>query len=325
MGGYAEELLKGLPAILPHEWSPADCEALSDGSASSASRCRWKSCRPGCCLASLESMVSLTHAEARAHRQLSKIASIDVCESDPKHEEDMEAYWRMMLGEDAPYEARSPRWSDDLGFQGENPWRDFRGGGLLALRCLCFMAERHNEMARTLASEAKYSTSTSWYPFSAACIGICQMLAVHLRLNGRPAMGPVRNQAKAHALALKRFTRDLMRSEPVEVFAQLFVATLRKFHHEWLTLCSEDPTVDVITAIPEVYESIGKAVEMSLLGSNDPCKALFRVNTSSSLTTAKIRLRRSESILLVTMLRIRRLCSIRRRYRGPAEPMPPSP
>lgn len=30
---------------------------------------------------------------------------------------------------EAPYEARSKRWSDDLGFQSSNPWSDFRGGG----------------------------------------------------------------------------------------------------------------------------------------------------------------------------------------------------
>ena len=29
----------------------------------------------------------------------------------------------------APYQERSKRWSDDLGFQGSNPWSDFRGGG----------------------------------------------------------------------------------------------------------------------------------------------------------------------------------------------------
>ena len=29
----------------------------------------------------------------------------------------------------AAYQERSKRWSDDLGFQGSNPWSDFRGGG----------------------------------------------------------------------------------------------------------------------------------------------------------------------------------------------------
>ncbi|CAK9094994.1 Cytohesin-1 (PH [Durusdinium trenchii] len=218
----------------------------------------------------------------------------------------MVEYWQLMLGEEVPYEARSKRWSDDLGFQSSNPWSDFRGGGLLSLRCLLFLAVKHNRQARILMEEAKYP-SRAWYPFSAAGITICQLLAVHLRLHARPMLGPVKTVPAAHPLAMKRFLSELAKEDPVEVFASYWLAAVCKLHKEWRELCARDPDANLSCSFNRVYEYVGVAVESALATvKSDRLKVLAEVNARSTVVSGHNLLVRAESSVLVGVVRMER-------------------
>lgn len=258
-----------------------------------------------CCCPCFSWYLATTPTEESAHNQLSKLASITMDEQNPSHQEAMQEYWELMMG-DVPFEARSKRWSDDLGFQGSNPWNDFRGGGLLSLRCLLYLAGKYNSKARLLMEEAKYP-SRAWYPFSAAGISICQLLAVHLRLHARPMLGPVRTLPAAHPLAMKRFLAELVKEDPVEVFASYWLAAVCKLHKEWRELCARDPDANSSCSFNRVYEYVGVAVESALATtSQDRLKVLAEVNARSTVVSGHNLLVRAESKVLVGMVKMER-------------------
>jgi len=267
-----------------------------------------------CCTPLLEAVVAMTPEETGAFKRLSQLASIQLDEENPRHESAMKQYWFCMMGDDVPYEARSPRWSDDLGFQSATPWTDFRGGGLLALRCLLYLGQRHTEQAHQLAEAAKYSLSPAWYPFSAVGITICQMLAVHLRLHARPAIGPIRGLPRAHVLALKRFVRDLSKGDPVAVFARFWLAALLKLHTEWLDICRRDPKANVLVSFNGVYRYLGIALESTFSWSaRDRLSVMASVDPCSRWTGARNTWSRATVSIFVGLLSLEDVCCCRRR------------
>eukprot|EP00434_Breviolum_minutum_P033025 symbB.v1.2.029217.t1/scaffold3172.1/size61981/5 len=266
---YRSELQGGLAAPLP-EISRSTGTPYMPVSGGAKKRC---------CCPCFSWYLATTPVEESAHNQLSKLASITLDEQNPSHREAMEEYWELMMGKEAAYQERSKRWSDDLGFQGSNPWSDFRGGGLLSLRCLLYLAGKYNQKARVLMEEAKYP-SRAWYPFSAAGISLCQLLAVHLRLHARPMLGPVRTLPAAHPLAMKRFLSELVKQDPVEVFASYWLAA------EWRELCARDPDANLSCSFNRVYEYVGVAVESALATTKqDRLKVLAEVNARSSVVS----------------------------------------
>eukprot|EP00929_Paragymnodinium_shiwhaense_P037196 TRINITY_DN19860_c0_g1_i3.p1 TRINITY_DN19860_c0_g1~~TRINITY_DN19860_c0_g1_i3.p1 ORF type:complete len:936 (-),score=220.48 TRINITY_DN19860_c0_g1_i3:76-2883(-) len=284
----------------------------------------------GCCCARragvscVEEAVAMTPQEATAFKRLSKMASIQLDEENPRHDEAMKQYWALMLGNDVPYEARSPRWSDDLGFQSKSPWTDFRGGGLLALRCLVYLAEHHPEQAKQYMEEAKWAQNQAWYPFSVAGVTLCQMLAVHLRLHARPAVGPIRKLPRAHALALKRFVRHLLEEDPVTVFARFWMAALGKLHNEWRDLCKRDPRANVLVSFNQVYRYVGVALESTFAWkSGDRLTLLADVNPMSKRTQTRNFVSRFGSHFLVTLLQMEGFVCCRRRRDIPLVPQDP--
>lgn len=286
--------------------------------------------RVGCCCAPrpgvscVEEAVAMTPQEASAFQRLSKMASIQLDEENTRHEEAMKQYWALMLGDDVPYEARSQRWSDDLGFQSKSPWTDFRGGGLLALRCLLYLSEHHPEQATQYMEEAKWAQNQAWYPFSAAGVTLCQMLAVHLRLHARPAVGPIRKLPRAHALALKRFARHLLENDTVTVFARFWMAALGKLHNEWRDLCKRDPRANVLVSFNQVYRYVGVALESAFAWKTaDRLSLLADVNPMSKRTQTRNFVSRFRSHFLVTLLQMEGVLCCRRRRDIPLVPEDP--
>ncbi|CAE6923350.1 Cyth1, partial [Symbiodinium sp. KB8] len=278
---YQSELKVGLAAPLPaisRSTASLPNSPIGGGRGSYRRCCSWSR------------FIATTPEEEVAHSQLSKLASIMLDEANESHRQAMEEYWELMLGDQVPYEVRSKRWSDDLGFQSANPWTDFRGGGLLSLRCLLFLADKHTSQARILMEEAKFP-SRAWYPFSAAGITICQLLAVHLRLHARPMLGPVKTLPAAHPLAMKRFLSELAKRDPVEVFASYWMAALCKLHKEWRELCDRDPKANISMSFNRVYEYVGVAVESALATKHsDRLRVLKEVNARSRVLVGMVRL-----------------------------------
>lgn len=79
------------------------------------------------------------------------------------------------------FERISNRWVE-LGFQREDPQTDFRGGGILALKCLVYVFEKYPHKMLAIVEHQQPSGSKKWYPVCAAGINLTCMLADILQL-----------------------------------------------------------------------------------------------------------------------------------------------
>ncbi|KAJ0397323.1 hypothetical protein ATCC90586_000955 [Pythium insidiosum] len=81
-----------------------------------------------------------------------------------------------------PFERISDAWVD-IGFQGPNPDSDFRGGGLLALKCLVYVFEAHpHKMMDIVVGQKPTDGAKKWYPVCVAGINLTCMIAGLLKL-----------------------------------------------------------------------------------------------------------------------------------------------
>ncbi|TMW65144.1 hypothetical protein Poli38472_009311 [Pythium oligandrum] len=81
-----------------------------------------------------------------------------------------------------PFERISEGWLD-IGFQGTNPDTDFRGGGILALKCLVYVFEAFpDKMLQVVSAQRPTDSGKKWYPVTVAGINLTCMIAGLLRL-----------------------------------------------------------------------------------------------------------------------------------------------
>ena len=95
----------------------------------------------------------------------------------PEHLNYLQRLWTAVFpAEDVfPPEIRSPQWKL-MGWQGENPATDFRGGGFLSLEMLVSFAETRPEQFQGLMRKERGTRSDWEYPFCAAGVNISYML-----------------------------------------------------------------------------------------------------------------------------------------------------
>lgn len=87
-------------------------------------------------------------------------------DEEPEHVAVLQQYWALCFPGEV-YERKSKRWCD-VGFQSDDPGRDFRGAGICGLRHLChFAKELPVDFERC---------KQSGYPFSIAGLNISMML-----------------------------------------------------------------------------------------------------------------------------------------------------
>lgn len=108
-------------------------------------------------------------------------------ETTSSHEQLLRKLWRALLG-DVPFERTSLRWKE-LGFQGEDPATDVRGGGLLAMQCIEHFASMHTLGLWQMLHEVRQSSSR-YYPVTAVAIVVCARLCDALGLS-RGVRGPI--------------------------------------------------------------------------------------------------------------------------------------
>lgn len=93
----------------------------------------------------------------------------------PQHERALQSFWKICRPNESLESRSSPQWKT-IGFQGVDPATDFRGAGILGLRCLVYFGIKHPEtFHKMLAAEHRSSTQES-YPFAIAGLNIVMML-----------------------------------------------------------------------------------------------------------------------------------------------------
>lgn len=245
----------------------------------------------------LEKTVAFTIEEIECHQQLLDMAAIKYDAENRKHESVLKRIWLAMMACD--FESKSRRWRE-LGFQGDDPRTDFRGGGFMAVRCMCFMAEEYQDEARRWAKEAE----VSGYLFAAACINVCCIMVVQLGLNAQAIVPPVKSIRIGSNIALKRFMRRLAWSDDVFAqFGELFVSTVRTLHTEWLDFCRRKPGANLLQ-FGEVLQTVDGALECSLCRSDDPAGYLRGARSSGATARFYAMIFRTISELLCWLLRM---------------------
>ena len=101
--------------------------------------------------------------------------------TEAQHAELLTRLYSLFAPADSPFPGtRSEAWKA-LGFQGDDPTTDFRGMGLLSVRMLVYMGERHNDTVRRLVEVV----SVRPYPLCAAGVNIASLLCDLLGLTSK--------------------------------------------------------------------------------------------------------------------------------------------
>mmetsp|Transcript_66793 Transcript_66793/g.157299 ORF Transcript_66793/g.157299 Transcript_66793/m.157299 type:complete len:279 (+) Transcript_66793:62-898(+) len=126
---------------------------------------------------------------------------------------------------------RDERWKE-LGFQDQDPRTDFRGGGLLSLKCMQRMASLDSKRVCQMIRESTMGeTPADFYPFAAAVINVCFRLAGWFMLDVRRNKLKVNAEDVCDGIEYRRFA-ELTLAEP-ETFLILCASAVVATHEEW--------------------------------------------------------------------------------------------
>ncbi|CAD7941678.1 unnamed protein product [Amoebophrya sp. A120] len=158
---------------------------------------------------------------------------------------------------------RDERWKK-VGFQSTNPATDFRGGGILSLYCMMYLAEKYGEETRRMIAESQQEES--FYLFACACINVTVQLIFYLKLE-TPEMvyqgcdipvAPVATKKKVmHALSESHY-------QARDAFGELFSKAVMKLHTIWLDMSHRPEGVTLL--------NFGEALEKNLRAIRRTCQ-----------------------------------------------------
>ncbi|KAL4146536.1 hypothetical protein PRNP1_012400 [Phytophthora ramorum] len=138
-------------------------------------RSRANSDRTGAVLPSQQALQELT--------ELQKNLTLKVEAGDEWLEASLEKLWRAVQdGEQTQDFCRTRVDWVALGFQNASPETDFRGGGVLALKCLLYAFEAHPQEMRAIQQAQTPGQDKKWYPVCVAGINLTCLLAGLLQL-----------------------------------------------------------------------------------------------------------------------------------------------
>lgn len=120
-------------------------------------------------LPSLRRTVSL----AALKKELEALRSEAYSEDNFGHKNTLLQLWNLLMPS-VPLEARITKDWQRIGFQGTDPATDFRGMGMLGLRCLHYFAEHHNAVARSIHLHSHHPKHG--YPLAIVSIDLTSLL-----------------------------------------------------------------------------------------------------------------------------------------------------
>lgn len=142
---------------------------------------------------------------------------------DDSHTLLLKRLWVASFGERDGFAMKHSAWKS-IGFQSETPASDFRGGGLLSLECLVYMAEHYPGTYTSLAMETTQEKPNVFdeYPFAASCIAMVFYLIDALDLRRTDAQ-------------LSRYSYGFWRAakENEHLFEEIVVHSMISLDREW--------------------------------------------------------------------------------------------
>jgi len=96
--------------------------------------------------------------------------------SNPRHAESLKTLWKFGFGEDSifPADIVSVDWKK-LGFQSDDPQRDFRATGIYGVRNILFLAEKYPQSFRRFTN-LDGARKVEVYPFAITCFNLTMMV-----------------------------------------------------------------------------------------------------------------------------------------------------
>jgi hypothetical protein len=129
----------------------------------------------------------------------------------------------------------SSRWRS-VGFQGDDPAKDFRGGGVCSLKQLIYLATRYPKEYGTILAESGN------YLFATSAINVTHMILIFFKLN--PLEETIIPSAPlADNKSYKNFAYLAFLSN--ECYALLYCYCIRYLHKVWMDM-SMDPNVTLM-------------------------------------------------------------------------------
>ena len=222
-----------------------------------------------------EEQVSLLHPTIAASEQrrqhLQQRASIAYDPEQLGHQQHLIRLWQAAFpGSDFPAGTASPRWKE-MGWQGENPATDFRGGGFLCLELLVYFAEERPDEFDALMKKRRGNRSEWEYPFAAAGVNITFMLIEILELkkiNKNKIGGAVEKEASSKAVL--GFSRLLENDE--YALESLFIESFILLDKVWLQ--QEATYMEFPQILLEVKERVRTVLRRRWLRSVDDLKSM---------------------------------------------------
>eukprot|EP01066_Platyproteum_vivax_P013676 Platyproteum_vivax@DN6179_c0_g1_i3.p1 len=162
----------------------------------------------------------------------------------PAHEMELNSLWCNSFPDDcqtAPI--RSAKWKQ-LGFQSVDPRTDFRGGGLLSLQCINYMAERKPQVFSRLVASAQAQHP---YPFAACFISLIMMLCMYLRLVREKCHHPALEQGEAAPpRCVKVLGMLAVQEQCPTLFEEIAALSMERLHYFWLHINQTTPSTNLM-------------------------------------------------------------------------------
>lgn len=160
--------------------------------------------------------------------------------SERAHESSLEKLWQTLLpGQERPGGRYSKDWNR-IGFQQADPASDFRGGGVLALDQLLYIATARTTVARHMLVTP--ADDMSRYPW--ACVGINITREVIRVID-------------EHLLDLRLYGKSI--EAGVDVINNIYADMFEILHHRWVSANPEN-----VLAFPGVFKDFVKDINSQL-------------------------------------------------------------
>jgi hypothetical protein len=143
--------------------------------------------------------------------------------SSSQHQDALRALWRAAFPDRVMPGLVSPQWKD-MGWQGNDPATDFRGGGFISLENLLFFAQKFPAQFQKLLLKQQGRRAEWEYPFAVAGLNITFMLIQMLDLRA----------AKPNSSSVAAFFNVLAADE--NAFDMLYCVAFQMMDAQWLAM-----------------------------------------------------------------------------------------
>jgi len=165
--------------------------------------------------------------------EFQKYATIAFDAHDPSHMLDLHCFWKNQFPDvELPDNLESELWKK-LGFQSENPLRDFRGSGIFGLNNMLFFAEKYpNRFSHLL--DLNETRPGEHYPFAVASFNITMMLFELLGWGWKtPGKSTAKNPAVYHRLISFLYSEDYSIDNAANIFNELYSMSMVIVDTKW--------------------------------------------------------------------------------------------